>query len=418
MIFKRKKYLDKIYSYLKTEKLIVLYWARQVWKTTLLKVLIEDKNLDFQKVYINFDDIYEKKFTSKDQFLKFLEFNYWVDFWKKWILFLDEIQSVENIEQILKSIYDDEEIKLQIIATWSWLWQIKKLWSSLVWRVKQIFVYPFSFLEFLEFKWVNINFLTFEKYEKFMFEKIEWFLEEYYLFWWYPAVIQEKTKQDKIEKISEIIDIYLRKDVQFFLNWSDLISFRKMFAFLANNISSALNISQLSSFLWISRDKTEKYLDILEKSFLLHKVQPFFSDSRKEYSKQSEFFLNDLWFINFFRNNFNFIELDWNLIENFSYLEILKNKKINSDEIKTYNKINWSEIDFIYEFKEWWILPIEIKKSDSEKIPKIFYNFNENYWDKVKFFVKTSTKEIFEKKDLDWKFFVKIIPFWMLWNYN
>lgn len=415
MIFKRKKYLDKIYSYLKTEKLIILYWARQVWKTTLLKTLISDKKIKEQKIYINFDDLYEKKFSSKDEFLKFLEFNYSVNFEKKGILFLDEIQSVENIEQILKSLYDDENIKLRIIATWSWLWQIKKIWSTLVWRIKQIFIYPFSFFEFLELKWVNINFLNVEKYESFMFDKIKIYLEEYYLFWWYPAVVLENTKEKKIEKLSEIIEIYLRKDIQFFLGWSELISFKKMFAYLANNIWSAINISRLSSFLWVSRDKTEKYLDILEKSFLLHKVQAFFSNSKKEYSKQYEFYLSDLWMINFFRNNFNFIEFDWNLVENFSYLEILKNKKINSDDIKTYNKINWSEIDFIYQFKEWWITPIEVKISDSEKIPKIFYSFFEDYKDEVNFFVRTSLKEVYKKNDE--KFTIKIIPFWMLWNF-
>ena len=65
-----------------------------------------------------------------------------------------------------------------------------------------------------------------------------------------------------------------------------------------------------------------------------------YNDSRKEYSKQSEFFLNDLGVINYFRDSFNFIEFNGNLIENFSYLELLKNKKIFSDEIKTYNKLN------------------------------------------------------------------------------
>jgi len=191
-----------------------------------------------------------------------------------------------------------------------------------------------------------------------------------------------------------------------------------MFIYLANNISSSLNISRFSSFLWISRDKTEKYLDILEKSFLLHKVYPFYSDSRKEYSKQTEFFLSDLWIINYFRNNFDFIEFDWNIIENFVYLELLKNKQIFSDKIKTYNKINWSEIDFIYESKMWALIPIEVKLSNWDIIPKIFNTFLNDYWKKINYSYRTSTN-MKKERIIDIEnnnFSIKIFPFWLIWK--
>jgi hypothetical protein len=102
------------------------------------------------------------------------------------------------------------------------------------------------------------------------------------------------------------------------------------------------------------------------------------------------------------------------LIENFSYLELLKNKKIFSDEIKTYNKLNWSEIDFIYCYKEWWILPIEIKLRNNDVIPKIFSSFWEDYSKEIKYFIRTSTKTIF-KRDIN-NIDTKILPFWMLWE--
>jgi len=412
MLFKRKKYLDKIYKYLENSKLIILYWARQVWKTSLIKILIKDVKLKTKKYYINFDDIFEKKWNNKQEFLNYINFNYSVDFYKEWILFLDEIQTIENIEQILKSIYDDEEIKVKIIATWSWLWQIKKLWSSLVWRIKEIYIYPFSFYEFLELKNIDTKYFEIEKYEDFMYDKIEPILKEFYLYWWYPAVILAKTKEDKIEKISEIIEMYLKKDIYYFLKENDVISFKKLFSYLSYNISSSVNISKLSNYLWINRKKIEYYLEILEKSFLLYKVFPFYNDTRKEYSKQSEFFLNDLWIINYFKNNFNFIEFDWNVIENFSYLELLKNKKTNSDEIKTYNKLNWSEIDFIYCYREWWIIPIEIKLKNNDIIPKIFNSFEKDYKDSIKIFTRTSTNFIWNRKVESKE--IKIIPFFML----
>lgn len=414
MIFKRKKYLDKLYSYLEKEKLIIIYWARQVWKTTLIKTLLDDDKLVTTKKYINFDDIYEKSFKTKQDFIDYTWFNYNVDFYNDWILFLDEVQTIDNIEQILKSLYDDDKIKLKIVATWSWLWQIKELWSSLVWRVKQIWVYPFSFYEFLEYKWIDLNYLTKDKYQSFMFDKIDPYLKEYYTFWGYPAVINEKTNEDKILKLSEIIDIYLKKDVAFFLSGNEIINFRKIFSYLSNNISSILNINDLSSYLSISRDKVIYYLDILEKSFLLHTVYPFYSDSRKEYSKQPEFYLNDIWLINYFKNDFWGGDFKWELIENFAYLEILKNKNIFSDEIKTYNKINGSEIDFIYCYKVWWIVPIEIKLKNRDVVPKIFSSFSKSYNKEIKYFIRTTTSEL-SKRTLD-EFEVYIVPFWMVWE--
>jgi len=130
MIFIIEKYLKENYASInKNEKLVILYWARQVGKTTLLKILLIDEELLWEKKYINFDDIYDKEFKNKDEFIKFLEF-----------------------------------------------------------------------------KNINTKYLNFENYEEFMFEKIEKYLEEYYLFWWYPAVILEKTKKGNVVKYIGAID--------------------------------------------------------------------------------------------------------------------------------------------------------------------------------------------------------------------
>lgn len=78
----------------------------------LIKNLLEDENIECKKIYINFDDLYEREFTTKHNFMEYISFHYEVDFLSKGILFLDEVQTIENIEQILKSLYDDENIKL------------------------------------------------------------------------------------------------------------------------------------------------------------------------------------------------------------------------------------------------------------------------------------------------------------------
>jgi len=414
-IFNRKKYFSKVKNFLLDwEKLILLYWARQVWKTSLLNFLIDDKKIKLKKYYFNFEDFFSVDFKTKDDFVSYFSFKYKVDFFKEWVLMLDEVQIESNIEQILKSLYDDKNIKLQIIATWSWLWQLNNFWSSLVWRKKEVFVYPFDFFEFLELKWFNVKFLNEKYFSENIFKEIEKYLIEFYRFWWYPAVILEKTEDKKIEKIWEIINTYIERDVNFWLKWNEFADFKKLLNYLVTNIWDLLKLDKISKELWIKVLNIQKYLKILESSFILFSVNPFWKNQRKEYSKQSELFLNDLWIINFFKNNFNFSEFDWKVVENFVFLEILKNKKSNFDEIKFYKKLNWSEIDFIYCQKKWWIIPIEVKIWNKDLIPKVFNWFNSDYWEDILEFKKTTLSEFYQRDFSDKK--INFEPFWKIFK--
>ncbi|MDR0650718.1 MAG: DUF4143 domain-containing protein [Candidatus Peribacteria bacterium] len=85
-------------------------------------------------------------------------------------------------------------------------------------------------------------------------------------------------------------------------------------------------------------------------------------------------------------------------MENATFLELLKNKTHPHDEIKTYKKLNKSEIDFIYQYNSGTLLPIEIKSGNKMTIPKIFYSFSKKY-PQTKAYIKT-TKNISTLKKL------------------
>ena len=80
----------------------------------------------------------------------------------------------------------------------------------------------------------------------------------------------------------------------------------------------------------------------------------------------------------FLTKNYNLVH-DGRGIENNVFLELLKNKKHFHDEIKTYRKLNNSEIDFIYQYVSGEILPIETKSGNRVTIPKTFYSFAKEY---------------------------------------
>lgn len=410
-IFRRWFYLEKIYKALEKEKLVILIWPRQVWKTTLLKILQED--LKEKTYYYSFEDEFEKiSFSNKNEFIDFFKTILWVDFYSNWVLMLDEFQYVLWWNKVLKSLYDDEKIKVKIIATGSWMWNLKEDNSSLVWRWEEIFVYPFSFFEFLEVKWYNIKDFSLDSYNNLLANHFYKDYEEFLIFGGYPAVVFSKTKKEKILNLEKIIKKYLDKDVKFFISQEDFIDFKKFFSYFVTQIWNLIKKESIANYLWIKTKQVEKFLKILEKTLFISFAYPFFENKQKEYSLSPKAYFVDVWIVNFLKKTFDFLDF-WILNEHFVFNELQKSKQYNSDEIKIYKKISKSEIDFIYDWLENFI-PIEVKSSNSLAIPKIFYSFEKDYWNKVNFYVKT-TKDIFEKKFIkDKKLY--FVPNYLIWK--
>lgn len=121
MIFRRKKYLDKIYASLEREKLVLLLGTRQVGKTTLLEIV--QKELPGKVYYYSFEDDFSKiEFATKTEFISYFTLSLGVDFHTEGIFLIDEFQYVKDGEKILKSLYDDKEIRLKFVVTGSGLW--------------------------------------------------------------------------------------------------------------------------------------------------------------------------------------------------------------------------------------------------------------------------------------------------------
>lgn len=409
-IFYRKKYIDRIINNIEKEKLFLLVWARQVWKTTIMEILKEELEKKYKSLYFNFEDFFGIEFKTKNEFINFFKFEYKFDFYNEWIIFLDEIQYLNNPESILKSLYDDKEIKVKIIATWSRFWGQKKVWSSLVWRWEIIKVYPFDFFEFLEFKGKDISiFQNLNNYKEANYILIEKLLEDYQTFGWYPSVVRAENRQDKINETKKIIDRFLEKDFTYFMKTSDLIDFKKVFQFISLNIKNIIKVDNIATTFWISRYKINQFLDFLFDSYLIYDCYPYFNDKSKEYNQNYEIYFNDLWVLNYISWNNNL----WNINENFVFLEILKNN--HNKNIYFYKKNTWSEIDFIVENNENMLIAIEIKSWNKDIIPKVFNSFYDNYKEKLESFLVT-TKSLYKYRKLQDKDVI-FIPNFMVSRY-
>lgn len=379
-----RKIFSELEKNLDNEKILWIIWSRQVWKSSLIFLLIENLIKKWVKkeniFYFNLDNfLLHSLFWDTSEFLDFL----W-DLSEKKYIFIDEVQRLKNPWIFLKEIYD-LKLNLKIVYSWSSQLEIKsKVKENLVWRVRQFEIQRLSFEEFLNFK------KPITKSEAF---------ENILNFWSYPDVVKQKSKNDKILAIRDIYQTYIQKDLVKFLQIENIEAFNKLLVLLANQIWSLLNIDHLSNTLKISRDLTKKYISILENTFVIKLVYPFFKNYKKEITKTPKIFFLDLWLRNFILNNFQEIDLrndKWELFENFYFLELLNKDFYWLNKINYWRTTNQTEIDFILQ-KDWNIFALETKFS-SEKNVKSFLTIEKFYPEMKNFLVnKKNFLEINEK---------------------
>ena len=192
----------------------------------------------------------------------------------------------------------------------------------------------------------------------------------------YPEVFL-LNKEDAIQKIDQISSNYLFKDV---LNYEGLKKpsiLVKLLKMLALQIGNEVNYNELSKSLNIDVKTVEKYIDLLEKCFIIFRLNAFSRNLRKEISKSFKIYFYDLGIRNSLIQNYNPLEIRsdvGSLWENFCIMERIKKNNYNNIHANYYfwRTYTQKEIDFIEE-KEGRLSAFEIKWNKNVKsIPKEF----------------------------------------------
>ena len=401
-MIERKKYLNNIKEVLNLNKSIFLTWARQVWKTSLLKSIWDFWVFESSKIfYINFDELAFKwfiEFENLQQFISYLENYFWINFIDFDLFLFDEIVRIKNFNIVLKSLIDKFDDK-KFISTASWNYDfVTNVIDWLAWRVVKINVYPLDFKEFLLFKWKVLNLSNID--EK-VYKTFENYVLEYLSFWWYPEVVLSSWIDNKLKILKSITDSVFEKDLRSYIKEEKFFNLEKLIIYIATNTWSLFSLEWLSVYLWIKLNDIKNFLEILEKAHLIFKLKPFYSNKNREYSSKQKIYINDFWIACFFLKSFSQkMLIKWADTEMATFLNLFFNKKI-LDSIYYYQKRNWSEIDFIYK-RENRIYPIESKTSNNDNIPKVFNSFLLDYKDEIEYFIKTTTYSRW-KRNLNWK---------------
>lgn len=357
--------LGPVLDNLENRKMLGMIGSRQVGKSSIIYLIIQfliENEVDVNNIfYFNLDDLkLHELFDSIPDFIYFLG-----KAGKKKYIFIDEVQRLENPGLFLKEIYD-LDLNIKIIYSGSSQLEIKsKLKEHLVGRARQFNIHRLSFKEHLHFSHPTTRKQT---------------MEDVLIYGSYPAVAIEKNKIEKKLSIKDIYQSYIEKDLVDFLRVSNINAFNNLLILLANQIGGFLNIDSLSKSLKIPRKETERYIDILENTFIIKRVFPFYKNYKKEITKTPKIYFMDVGLRNFVINNFNELALrndQGDLFENFYFLELLKNDHYLLDRVNYWRTTNQTEIDFIIT-KENHIEAVEVKW-EKESTPKSFETIKKYY---------------------------------------
>jgi len=345
-MLKRFYNLDKL---IKKGKVLILYGPRRVGKTTLVNDFLSKTNLKYK--LDSGDNIRVQQILSSQDFDKILDYTSGYQ-----LLAIDEAQQISNIGMGLK-ILVDQNPNLIIIATGSSSFDLsQKVGEPLTGRKKIIILYPFSQLELLD---------IYNKYE--LKEKLENFL----IFGSYPDVVLAKNRNEKIEFLEELVNSYLLKDIltlEKIKSSQQLLDLLKLIAF---QVGSLVSLNELAKQIKLDVKTVARYLDILEKSFIIKKVTGFSRNLRKEIVKKSKYYFLDNGIRNAVISQFNKLT-DRNdvgfLFENFMFSERLKNNayKNKFGSIYFWRTYDGQEIDLIEE-RDGNLIGFEFKWSSKSK---------------------------------------------------
>jgi len=366
--FIQRESMGEVRKHLGSKEITMLVGPRQAGKTTIMLHIKEE--LDKQGVktlHLNIDrDDHRVYFNSQTDLVNYLSLYFGT---KKGYLFIDEIQRLDNAGLFLKGIYD-RNLPYKMIVSGSGSLELKeKIHESLAGR-KRIFEIPtITFFEFINFK-TNYQFIN-NIHNFFQFDKTlpETLLQEYLYFGGYPNVVLADTIEEKRNTIKEIYDSYVEKDIQNLIHIEKTENFIHLVSVLSSQVGQLVNRTELSRTLNIDRETLKTYLWYLERTFIIKRMNPFYSNIRKELSKMPVYYFTDIGLRNYNRNQFTISpdRTDGFLFQNFIYLLLKESKIFHNTKINYWRTKDGAEIDFIVQ-PGVDIVPMEVKNTSLSAI--------------------------------------------------
>lgn len=328
----RRYYSSRLPELLQKGKVLALYGPRRAGKTTLLKELVgsfqgrhfmttgEDRTMQdlFASQSVN---AIKNSFTSYD------------------LVVIDEAQSIKDVGLGLKMLVDSLP-NLKVVASGSSSFELSsKIGEPLTGRKRTLTLFPISALE-LSDNYGNMD--------------IRQRLDELLIYGCYPEVLTTDGFSAKAELLAELRDSYLFKDILSLDRIRNPKKLHDLLTLLAFQIGKEVSLNELGGNLGLSKQTVERYLELLEKGFVIKRLTGFSRNLRKEVSKTCRYYFLDNGILNAVINNFNPPNLRNDigaLWENYLFSERLKKQTYQGTRTSSYfwRTYDQQEVDLVEE---------------------------------------------------------------------
>ena len=350
-------YISRIYNdldqYLIPGKVLVIFGPRQTGKTTFVKHYLNQTSYKYR--FETGDNIQIQTLLSIADLTQLKEFVAGYE-----LIIIDEAQKIKHIGETLKLLIDQIP-NIRIIVTGSSSFELAgQVGEPLTGRKVTLNLFPIAQLELGQ---------MYNHYD------LKEQLENYLIYGSYPEIIAAEQIFQKREWITEIMQSYLLKDILTLEQVKSSKILLDLLRLLAFQIGKEVSLSELAIHLNIDGKTVARYLDLLEKSFVVYNLRGYSRNLRKEITKKSKYYFYDNGIRNAIIANFNALSLRndiGELWENFIVMERLKKQIYHHIHANNYFWRTWDqqEIDFVEE-REGQLFGYEIKwKSQKVKVPK------------------------------------------------
>ena len=342
-------------------KVLLLIGPRQVGKTTLLKNMIESVSTEKKVQFWNCDESDVRQFLSEANSAKLKSFVGNSDF-----IVIDEAQRVKDIGLTIKLLHDSfPSVQLAVTGSSS-LDLSNSINEPLTGRKFEYNLFPFSTNEL-------VNHTS-------MLEEMRQ-LQNRLVYGFYPDVVNNPGEEKEI--LTNIVNSYLYKDVFEFQDIRKSSVIEKLVQALALQVGSEVSFNELGNLLGIDSITVQRYVDLLEKAYVIFHIRSYSRNVRNELKKSIKIYFYDNGVRNSVISNFSPVDLRSDigaLWENFLISERIKNNVYHNKNAKYYfwRTTQKQEIDFIEEVEQ-NLFAYEFKYNPKKANSKCPLTFSNNY---------------------------------------
>jgi len=395
--FIKRKILPHISNFLNYKEALVIYGARQVGKTTIMKMLIKElkstnKIPEEAIFYFDLEDLEMLELCNQgvNNVIRHIEVRTSYNLnsppnssatssnsKEKIYLFIDEIQYLNNASSFIKLMVDNHSDRFKLIVSGSSVLDIKsKIKQSLVGRIVTFEVLGLDFEEFLWFKKKKFNLNIIAVTDKKTQKELKQLFEEFVTFGAYPRVALISNLDNRRYYLKELIQTYIKKDIRDIGKIRNIMKFNNFLRILADQAGNLLNIDELASSIGIARETVYDYLILLEGTYIARRLTPFFKNLRSELTKMPKIYFEDSGILNYLKFNDIVEKVSGEIFENCIYTEL--RKAVGLDALRYWRTQSKQEIDFVIQHRR-QLFTLEVKKNYSGQKTASLEYFSQKY---------------------------------------